>query len=76
MSQRYKLGNMNATVKETIESLQNLIRELRKYPEDATVSSLYYHSGVLRENQYYEDINITQWKIGDVTENSVDVLLF
>ena len=59
---------MNATVKETIESLQNLIRELRKYPEDATVDGMHYTEGL------WDNLDLTDWKIGDVTENPVDVL--
>lgn len=60
---------MNTTVKETIESLQKLIRELRKYPEDATVETLFYQN-----NGMYCSRPLSEWTIGDVTENSVDIL--
>lgn len=60
---------MNATVKETIESLRNLIRELRKYPEDAAVETLFHQN-----NGLYCSRSLSEWVIGDVTENSVDIL--
>ena len=59
---------MNATVKETIESLQKLIRELRKYPEDASFNAL------MLDGSYWNEFDIADWKVGDVTRNSIDIL--
>lgn len=59
----------NVTNKETIESLQRLIRELKKYPEDATVTTLAYSNG-----GYSNIWDLADWKIGDVTRNSIDIL--
>ena len=57
-----------STVKETRDSLQKLVNKLKEYPNDAEVQSL-----ILVDNVYSE-FDIAYLMIGDVTENSVDIL--
>ena len=57
-----------STVRETRESLQRLVNKLKEYPDDSGVRPL-----ILIDNVYSE-FDIAYWMIGDVTENSVDIL--
>lgn len=57
-----------STVRETRESLQRLVNKLKEYPDDSEANPL-----ILVDNVYSE-FDIAYWNIGDVTENSVDIL--
>ena len=59
---------MNSTVEQTIISLKKLIKRLEKEPDDSIVQSFVTDNPVLKK------IDITNWYVGDVTENSIDIL--
>ena len=59
---------MNPTVEQTIISLKKLIKRLEKEPDDSIVQSFVTDNPVLKK------IDITNWYVGDVTENSIDIL--
>ena len=57
-----------STVRETRESLQRLVNKLKEYPDDSEVNPL------IMVDNVYSEFDIAYWMIGDVTENSVDIL--
>ena len=59
---------MNPTVEQTVISLKKLIKRLEKEPDDSIVQSF------IKDNPILKKIDITNWYIGDVTENSIDIL--
>lgn len=59
---------MNPTVEQTVISLKKLIKRLEKEPDDSIVQSF------ITDNPILKKIDITNWYIGDVTENSIDIL--
>ena len=59
---------MNPTVEQAIASLKKLIKRLEKEPDGSIVQSF------VTDNPILKKIDITNWYIGDVTENSIDIL--
>ena len=59
---------MNPTVEQTIASLKKLIKRLEKESDGSIVQTFIIDNPVLKK------IDITNWFIGDVTENSIDIL--